>query len=259
MSERPDDVHAIPGAAAFLPPIELDAIVPCTPRTAFLYFTRDIARWWPLSHHSCSGARAAGVAFEEGVGGRLIETDVDGRQYVWGTVQVWEPGRALAFSWHPGKPVAAALTVSLTFQEAGATTRVRLVHSGWERLGESAAKGAGGVCRRMADGVRAPVQEPLRAGRDERRSDDHRSDAMRLRRPASSMRVGVARGQGPSGFIPQAPAGPRPRATPDILPIQTACVRARHKRRIAGPRAAQAGGRLSHEARRLVPPAALRR
>ena len=75
-----------------------------------------------------------------GAGGCLIETDVDGQKYVWGTVQVWEPGKALAFSWHPGKPEDAALGVSVTFEEAGAMTRVRLVHSGWERLGDTAAK-----------------------------------------------------------------------------------------------------------------------
>ena len=140
MHPEADVVHANPGAATVPPPLEIDTIVPCSPHAAFDYFTRDIGRWWPLARYSCSEARAAGVAFEEGVGGRIVETDVDGGQYVWGTVQVWAPGKALAFSWHPGKPAAAALTVSLTFQEAGATTRVRLVHSGWERLGEAASK-----------------------------------------------------------------------------------------------------------------------
>jgi len=56
------------------------------PDAAFVYFTRDIGRWWPLSRHSCSGARAAGVSFERGEGGKLIETDVDGRQYIWDIV-----------------------------------------------------------------------------------------------------------------------------------------------------------------------------
>ena len=43
-------------------------------------------------------------------------------------------------SWHPGKSPDDALTVVITFHAAGTTTRVRLVHSGWERLGESAAE-----------------------------------------------------------------------------------------------------------------------
>ena len=121
------------------PPIELDALVPCTPDAAFGYFTRDLARWWPLSRYSCSEGRAAGVAFEERQGGKLIETDVDGTQYIWGTISTWLPGERLEFSWHPGKPPDAALTVAVTFQRAGELTRVRLVHSGWERLGAQAA------------------------------------------------------------------------------------------------------------------------
>lgn len=127
-------------ATAVPPPIELDALVPCAPEAAFDYFTRDIACWWPLSRYSCSQARAAGVAFEGREGGKLIETDVDGKQYVWGTVSTWEPGRRIELSWHPGKSPDNALTVVITFHAAGATTRVRLVHSGWERLGESVAE-----------------------------------------------------------------------------------------------------------------------
>lgn len=134
------DRSATDRAAAFPPPIELDALVPCAPDAAFRYFTRDIGRWWPLARYSCTESRAKGVAFVGEASGRLIETDVDGNTYVWGTVTVWEPGKALTFSWHPGKPPDNALTVSITFQAAGDATRVRLVHSGWERLGEKAAE-----------------------------------------------------------------------------------------------------------------------
>ena len=84
--------------------------------------------------------RAATVAFEGSCGSRLIETDFDGKQYVWGTVRVWEPGKALAFTWHPGKSDDAPLEVSITSAQAGTMTRVRLVHSGWDRLGDAAAK-----------------------------------------------------------------------------------------------------------------------
>ena len=127
-------------AAIAPPPIELDALVACAPGAAFEYFTRDIGRWWPLARYSCSETRAAGVAFEAHLGGRLIETDIDGNEYVWGTVLAWEPGRKLTFSWHPGKPPDNALTVAITFEAAADATRVRLVHSGWERLGAAAAE-----------------------------------------------------------------------------------------------------------------------
>lgn len=120
-------------AATVIPPIELDTLVPCSPEAAFDYFTRDIARWWPLSRYSCSGERAAGVRFDDG---KIVETDREGNGYVWGSVLAWEPGRLVAFTWHPGKPPSDALTVTITFAAAGASTRVKLVHSGWERLGE---------------------------------------------------------------------------------------------------------------------------
>ena len=140
MNETTSRTTAQAATRGALPPIEVDVTVPCTPRAAFDYFTRDIGRWWPLARYSCSESRAARVAFEEGTGGRLIETDVDGRQYVWGTVRVWEPGKALAFTWHPGKPDDAALDVSISFAQAGTMTRVRLFHGGWERLGDAALK-----------------------------------------------------------------------------------------------------------------------
>lgn len=139
MHANENDAALNDSAALAPPPIELDTLVPCAPSPAFEYFTRDIGRWWPLSRHSCSQARAAGVSFEEGVGGKLIETDLDGREYVWGTVLAWEPGRKVTFSWHPGKPPDTALTVAITFEAAGDSTRVRLVHFGWERLGADAA------------------------------------------------------------------------------------------------------------------------
>lgn len=138
MHERTTDESA--AAVATIPPVELDTLVPCSPEAAFNYFTRDIARWWPLAEHSCSEGEAAGVAFEGAQGGALVETARDGTRHVWGTVVAWEPGRRLAFTWHPGYGADAATSVEVTFQRAGNATRVRVVHSGWERLGEGAAR-----------------------------------------------------------------------------------------------------------------------
>ena len=121
-----------------VPPIGIDALVPCGPVAAFDYFTRDIGRWWPLARYSCSMARAANVAIEGRVGGHISETDVDGKRHVWGTVTEWAPGRKVAFTWHPGLPTEVAMVVAITFEAAGESTRVRLVHSGWERLGDDA-------------------------------------------------------------------------------------------------------------------------
>ena len=56
MHVRTSDATA--AGVATIPPVALDTLVPCSPEAAFDYFTRDIARWWPLAEHSCGGERA---------------------------------------------------------------------------------------------------------------------------------------------------------------------------------------------------------
>lgn len=130
---------ADPDAAGALAPIEIDLVVPCDPPRAFDYFTRDIGRWWPLATHSCARDDAVAVAFEPRVGGRLVETARDGTRHPWGTVSAWEPGRRVAFSWHPSRDPATAQWVEVSFRANPAGTRVTLVHGGWDSLGERAA------------------------------------------------------------------------------------------------------------------------
>ena len=122
-----------------LAPIVIDVVVPCDARRAFDYFTRDIARWWPLASYSCAEENAASVAFEPRAGGRLVETARDGTEHPWGTVSAWEPGRRVAFSWHPARDPSTAQWVEVAFRAAGDGTRVTLTHGGWETLGERAA------------------------------------------------------------------------------------------------------------------------
>jgi uncharacterized protein YndB with AHSA1/START domain len=129
---------AVPERTAALAPVELDVVVPCDPGRAFEYFTRDIGRWWPLATHSCAGEDAASVAFEPRAGGRLVETARDGTEHSWGTVNAWEPGQRVAFSWHPGRDPATAQWVDVAFRATPAGTRVTLRHGGWESLGERA-------------------------------------------------------------------------------------------------------------------------
>lgn len=128
---------------ATIAPIVLDLVVPCPPDRAFDYFTRDIGRWWPLSTHSLGQADAAGVHFEPREGGRLIETERDGRELVWGSVTDWKPGTRLAFSWHLGKDPSTAQWVEVKFARNPAGTRVTLTHGGWERRGDDAAEARG--------------------------------------------------------------------------------------------------------------------
>ncbi len=149
---------ASPAAAdpsAALAPLVVDLVVPCPPRRAFDYFTRDVGRWWPLATHSVGGATSLGVAFEPRAGGRLVETLADGRECVWGTVESWQPGERVRFTWHPGREAATAQWVEVAFAPNPAGTRVTLTHGGWERLGRDAAATRGNY----AGGWRAVLGE----------------------------------------------------------------------------------------------------
>lgn len=126
--------------ANVLAPIVVEVVVAVPPARAFDYFTRDIARWWPLRTHSVGEADAVGVRFEGRAGGRLIESLRDGSECVWGTIEAWEPGARLRFSWHPGRDASTAQTVDVTFVAQAGGTRVTLTHDGWERRGDDAAK-----------------------------------------------------------------------------------------------------------------------
>ena len=53
-------------------------------------------------------------------------------------MSAWEPGRRVAFSWHPGRDPAGAQWIEVAFRANPAGTRVTLVHGGWEALGERA-------------------------------------------------------------------------------------------------------------------------
>ena len=92
-------------------PVRRTVRVDCTPARAFELFTDTIGRWWPLATHSLGGERAVDVRFEPWEGGRLFEIDADGAESEWGTVRTWQPGRALAFSWHVGRSPDLATTV----------------------------------------------------------------------------------------------------------------------------------------------------
>jgi uncharacterized protein YndB with AHSA1/START domain len=119
-------------------PIVVTVPLGCPPERAFAYFTRDIAKWWPLAKYSVCGDRAADVVFEPRSGGRLFETDRDGNVHVWGHVTEWSPPGRLRFSWHPGLEEAMAQWVDVKFAPNPKGTLVTLTHGGWEALGERA-------------------------------------------------------------------------------------------------------------------------
>lgn len=115
------------------------AVVRQPPAAAFELFTAHVGAWWPLATHSVGLARATAVAFEPGVGGRIVETYGEGQTAVWGTVEVWDPPARLRFTWHPGTAPEEATTVEVTFRASADGTAVELVHRGWDRRPDGAA------------------------------------------------------------------------------------------------------------------------
>jgi hypothetical protein len=121
-----------------VPPVEKSVLVRCDPTRAFAAFTAEIAQWWPMQTHSVAQAQARSVAIEPRIGGRIYETAADGTESEWGRVLTWSPPHGFSMTWHPGRPADPHTVVELSFAAEGGGTRVRLVHRGWETLGEGA-------------------------------------------------------------------------------------------------------------------------
>ncbi len=126
-----------------LPPVVHEVTVGGSPEEVFEAFTAEVGQWWPLASHSLSSAvcsaPATTCAFEPRVGGSFVETMANGELCEWGEVLVWEPGRRVRFTWHLGRDLDNPTEVDVTFAPAGdGATRVRLEHSGWERLEDGA-------------------------------------------------------------------------------------------------------------------------
>jgi len=125
-------------AAFKVPPVEKSVLVPCAPVRAFQAFTAEIAEWWPIKTHSVAQAKAKSVRIEPAVGGRVVETAEDGSECEWGRVLTWSPPHGFSMSWHPGRTAETHQVLELSFIAEAGATRVRLVHRGWEILGEKA-------------------------------------------------------------------------------------------------------------------------
>jgi uncharacterized protein YndB with AHSA1/START domain len=120
-------------------PVVREVVVPASPANAFRRFTDQMETWWPRKTHSVHEEACDRVVFEPGVGGRIYEVSQN-EDAVWGTVVHWDPPRRVVFTWHPGREPSTAQEVEVTFEETSSGTRVRLVHRGWEALGEKASR-----------------------------------------------------------------------------------------------------------------------
>lgn len=123
-----------------IPPVVRTVDVRWPREEAFERFTAGIAGWWPLRSHSVGQARARTVCFEGEVGGRIYEVEEDGETHTWGTVLSWDPPSGVRFTWHPGRDPETAQEVEVRFETKASGTRLVLTHSGWESLGDRAAK-----------------------------------------------------------------------------------------------------------------------
>lgn len=103
---------------------------------AFDVWTARPSLWWPRSHTVTRDPAA--IVFEPFAGGRIFERARDGEEHDWGEILAWEPPGRLTYLWHLFFSRDEATEVSITFNEAGESTHVRIVQTGFERLGEPA-------------------------------------------------------------------------------------------------------------------------
>jgi uncharacterized protein YndB with AHSA1/START domain len=132
-----------------LEPVIATVRVGVPPDRAFATFTERVGEWWPVQPvHSIGGDKVADVVLEPGAGGRFFERWHDGTEHTWGGVTVWEPPSRLAVWWRPDPDATYEPTsVEVTFARIDSGTEVRLVHTGWERLGDAGQEARAGYDR----------------------------------------------------------------------------------------------------------------
>ncbi len=103
---------------------------------AFDTWTRRIDTWWPREHTATLDPKAT-IVLEPGLGGRLFERTSAGVEHDWGRVVAWEPPDRFGYTWHIRRDAADATDVNITFTSIEPDrTRVDIVHTGWDRLGD---------------------------------------------------------------------------------------------------------------------------
>jgi uncharacterized protein YndB with AHSA1/START domain len=115
-------------------PLHLTVDLRCTAEHAFRVWTTKLSQWWPADH-TVTGAPDIEVFLEGRVGGLIFERTPAGVVHEWGEITAWEPPQRLRYLWYLRQDRADASEVEITFVDLGATTRVEIVHSGWERMG----------------------------------------------------------------------------------------------------------------------------
>jgi hypothetical protein len=115
-------------------PIVVEFEVRASPKHAFEVWTSRPSLWWPRSH-TVSQDPDLEVVFEPFPGGRIYERASDGNEQEWGEILVWEPPNRLHYLWHLFFDRSEATEITVTFTGIEDGSRVRLVQTGFERLG----------------------------------------------------------------------------------------------------------------------------
>jgi hypothetical protein len=116
-------------------PLRVSVDVACDVEHAFDTWTTRFGTWWPKGH-TASGDPGATVVLEPEVTGRIFERTSDGREIDWGRITAFDRPRQLSYLWHIRRDRSEATDVEITFVALdNGTTRVDIVHTGWERLG----------------------------------------------------------------------------------------------------------------------------
>lgn len=117
----------------------ISVAVAVPPALAFEIFTAEIDRWWRRGmKFRHSAAPSSLLCIEPKVGGRLFESFEAGghsRVVEVGRVSVWEPPRALAFTWRNANFAPHEQTqVDVQFEPTASGTVVTVTHAGLSAL-----------------------------------------------------------------------------------------------------------------------------
>lgn len=122
-------------------PILVSTSLTVPPAIAFEIFVGEIDRWWrPGPYFWNDPARAVGMHFERGVGGRWLERwdTLGDENFVMGEITGWEPGTSLALTYHSLSLGNAGYPVTIQFEPTAEGTTITLSHDGWDAYGDDA-------------------------------------------------------------------------------------------------------------------------
>lgn len=124
-------------------PVQAWVVVALPLDDAFDLFARGIGRWWPQAYTN-GGAGFVSMTIEAVPGGRWFERNLDGREWDWGAVRDFDPGKRIAVSLavNPlrlSEPPGRASEVEFRFERAGRfRTRLTLEHRDFAAQDEAA-------------------------------------------------------------------------------------------------------------------------